>query len=441
MKKAAYIFGIMKKYLHSKEFLEKCRKGPKNFLRVRLLPHTVIFSFILNLLNDSIPKEANCFCKIGKISTTSRAAITKARSKLAPHAFVAMNDILIEEFYSDNPVKTFHGLIPVGVDGSVINLPINSPEIAEKYGCISNQTDHKIPAGRISQLYDVVNGISLEAIIAPYATAERELAIRHIEKIKNLKIDILDKIITIFDRGYPSLPLIVYLLKNKIHFLMRSNSRFLKEVNDVVLSGKRDSIVNISLRRSSTAAKKELKVLFPQLDMEETITFRVLIVTLSTGEQEILLTSLIDKKRYPYKIFKEFYFKRWGIEEQYKFYKAELELENFSGMTCHAVEQDFHATVLAGNARALLAIESERELGLDENIRQKKYDYKVNKNVSMGKLKNEFVFILLNHHSSIEDFCNETKKIMKRNLIPIRPGRTFKRKRKHPHRKYFMNTR
>jgi hypothetical protein len=172
---------------------------------------------------------------------------------------------------------------------------------------------------------------------------------------------------------------------------------------------------------------------------------RVLVITLKTGEKEILLTSLIDKEQYPYIIFRELYFKRWGTEENYKFHKLQLEIENFSGKSCFAVEQDFHATILAANARALLAWEAAKEIiSTKESITTvdtKKYIYEINKNVSMEQLKNEFVAVLLDQVADIEEFCIKVKRTMKRNLVPIRPGRQFKRIRKHPHRKYHMNLR
>jgi hypothetical protein len=129
------------------------------------------------------------------------------------------------------------------------------------------------------------------------------------------------------------------------------------------------------------------------------------------------------------------------IEENYKFHKVGLEIENFSGMTCHAVEQDFHATVLATNARAILSLEAFEELKQNTNKKEKKYTYEINKNVSMDALKGEFVFVLLNPTANIEAFCSEIKSVMKKNLVPIRPGRNFIRIIKHGRRKYHMNLR
>ncbi len=435
----------MRRLLHSEKFINKNRIGPKSFLRRRLLPFPVIFSFILNQLKKSIPKEQIAFCKNCEIKKNfSRAAVTKARAKLSPEAFREMNHVLLKEFYNDNPVKKLHGLVIMAIDGSTAELPNNSPEIFDKYGVATNQTTSKVPMGRISSLHDVINGITWDANLAPYASNERALAIQHFESIKSLGID-LKQLLVIFDRGYPSLALLVYLLKNDIHFLMRSSTKFLKEVNEVEKSGKRDTVIKISLKRATRAARAELKELFPGIDFNQTISIRITIVTLSTGENEVLISSLLDKENYPYKIFKELYFKRWGTEENYKFFKVSLEIENFSGKTCIAIEQDFHTTVLVANSKSLLSLEAMQELNCDtypsQDLSPKKYAYAINKSVAVEALKHDFVTALLNPEISMEQFCKRIKGIMKNNLVPIRPGRSFRRIRKYPHRKYHMNQR
>lgn len=445
MKKASYIFGIIKEQFQTSKFLTICRINSRDFTRNRLFTCQVLILFILNLLKKSIPKEIFSFCEYCNINEVSRSAVTQARAKLSPKAYIYLNDILIQEFYTDNPFETFHGLIVMAIDGTMLELPINSLDILNYYGFASNQTTTQVPMARASHLYDVINGITIDAIIAPYCTGERDMALQHFEKLRSSwSIKNLQRILIIFDRGYPSIALIAYLLKHNIQFLMRCNGQFIKEVNEVVSQGKKDKIINFSAKRTG-AAKIELENLYPNLDKNEKFSLRVVVVTLSTGEKEILLTSLLDQCKYPYKIFRELYFKRWGAEENYKFYKFQLEIENFSGKSCLAVEQDFHATILAGNARALLALEAANEIAnlkaKTSHVTPKKYIYEINKKVSMDRLKNEFVAVLLDPEANIEHFCDRVKNTMIRNLVPKRPGRHFKRIRKHPHRKYHMNLR
>ena len=152
-----------------------------------------------------------------------------------------------------------------------------------------------------------------------------------------------------------------------------------------------------------------------------------------------MITSLLDKDKFKYDIFKDLYNLRWGGEENYKFHKVRLEVENFRGKTAHAIEQDFHATVFAGNIRALLAEEAQTE---EDQIylRKYKYDYKINKNISISILKDEIVQALYDPKRDLEIFCEQIKTAMKKSTVPTRPKRKFAHTRKTL-RKFPMNRR
>lgn len=457
MKKSVRIFTLLKAKIHTKEFVEEHKLSITAFLRYRLLPFPVIFLFILNLLRKSIPKELNSFSKDLNTTKTTRSAITQARTKISPQAFIKLNDVLVEEFYKDNDYLTYQGFILLAIDGSTLQLP-NSPAVLEKYGCMTNNTTEVMPGARISILYDVLNDIILNACIKPYKSDEREMAIEHFEALKSLNID-LKRFLVIFDRGYPSIALMYYLSRNGINFLIRCGTGFIKEVNEVLKSKRKDQEVTIIPKRLKRIHKSQLEITRLGFEVKENIVFRVVIIELKTGEKEILLTSLLCKQTYPYKIFQKLYFKRWGVEERYKLIKS-IEIENFSGKSPLMIEQDFHATALITNSHALLTREAEEEIkesqqkfsgkkykapleGLKKNLFQapRKYEYCINKKVSFEALKNEFVGVLLDPQLDVEMFCKKIKKIMSHDLIPKRPGRSFKRIRKNSRRKYHMNQR
>lgn len=433
----------MRQYLFSPEFRAECQMNTNDFIRNRLLTCQVLVLFILNLIRRSIAKELISFFETLPLRMISAAAVSKARAKLSPKGFIALNNVLVTEFYTDNPVKTFCNFVVAAIDGSTLQLPINSPEIEKHFGGATNFTDKLVPMARTSCIYDVTNGIAIEGIISPYCTSEREMAFQHIDKLKELRLQCKNQpnFLLLFDRGYPSVPLIVYLLKANMHFVMRCNTKFIKEVNDAVASKKRDSVVKFDTTKTQGAARELLQKLFPDLDKRELFSLRVLVVTLNTGEKEILITSLLDKTEYPYKIFRELYFKRWGAEENYKFQKVILEIEKFSGKSKIAIEQDFHATVLSSNCHALLALEAQEELELEKTVDHRKYNYKINRNVGASILKNDFVKVLMDPNACLDTYCANTKQIMKKNLVSIRPGRKFERKIRHPHHKWHMTLR
>lgn len=97
---------------------------------------------------------------------------------------------------------------------------------------------------------------------------------------------------------------------------------------------------------------------------------------------------------------------RWNIEESYKFYKNIAEIENFSGKSKIAIQQDFYATIFACNTSALLLLESQDQI--EEKLAEKnlKYNYKINRNMLIGIIKNEIMDVLIEQQDLIK-YCKK----------------------------------
>jgi len=74
-------------------------------------------------------------------------------------------------------------------------------------------------------------------------------------------------------------------------------------------------------------------------------------VALPPGATEVLATPLLDSEAFPAALFADLYHRRWGIETDYRRLKQTLSLENVSGRTVCAVQQDIHACQLLGTSR------------------------------------------------------------------------------------------
>ena len=221
---------------------------------------------------------------------------------------------------------------------------------------------------------------------------------------------------------------------------MRCGSAFLSEITNMVKQGCKDKIINLSTKKINSKQKIELQKLVPNMDWNKTIQLRALVIPLNNGEHETLITTLCDQEQFKYEKFADFYFMRWNVEENYKFHKVRIEIENFSGESAIAIEQDFHATIFTCNVRSMLAMEAEEELKQQNLGKKLKYEYKINKNISAGILKDEIIKVLLSKNANLEDFCNKLKKQMKLSMVPIRPGRRYVRCKKG-NKKYPMNRR
>lgn len=103
-----------------------------------------------------------------------------------------------------------------------------------------------------------------------------------------------------------------------------------------------------------------------------------------------------------------------------------MKAEHFSGYSNQSILQDFKATLFVSNVQTLIVSELEAEL--KESNQNKKYDYKINTNISYGLLKNRVVALFLHKKSTDTNIVEELKSLFKSHLIPIRPDRKFERK-------------
>ena len=128
----------------------------------------------------------------------------------------------------------------------------------------------------------------------------------------------------------------------------------------------------------------------------DTFTLRLVRVDLPSGEVEVLATSLFDPLRFPTACFAELYQQRWPIDEDYKRLKSRLELENWSGLSPHAIRQDFYASLFTKNLAAILAHPAQPVVA--EQTATRKHTYQVNMTNLLSKLKDTVLLLFsLNH--------------------------------------------
>lgn len=429
------IFQILKEYIWSDELKNLGRMDAKNFIRDRVLGFPILVLFLINLVKKSLQVSLNDFCNAIDIINVTKQAFSKARKKLSFNAFIYINKKLLEEFYSNNVIKTWEGFRLIAVDGSDIQLPQNK-ELKATYGTAHNQTGPTLIMAKISYAYDVLNCMVIDAQINRLHASERDLAVAHIEAVKKLKQD-PTKDLYLYDRGYPSLGLLFYHDVEKKDYVMRCTiSSLFKKAKIAFDQGKEDVIIRLYASEANDDQIKELKKRTPYLDRKKAyVDVRMVVVTLSTGQKEVLLTSLLDQNKYSKTIFGGLYHKRWGAEENYKWHKGTLQLENFSGQTEQAVLQEFYAGVLTGNMASIVIQEAQEELEEDQKAKsllgeELKYNYKINRNVALPTIKKQLLEGLFTRGTDMDILCESLKAALKKNLCPIRPNRVFKRPKK-----------
>ena len=307
-------------------------------------------------------------------------------------------------------IQLWKGFRMLAVDSTRITLPITT-ELKSIYGVTKNQSDSHIVQARCSVLFDVLNKYVLDGVLASSEIGERDLALGHLPYCNSN--DLL-----IYDRGYPSYNFIHQHIEKNINFLMRVKTTFSQTVINFVESKKVSQIAVIFPGKNTKLSDKPYSKNTP-------IEVRLVRVELPNNKVEILITSLLDSQEYPSSMFKKLYAKRWEIETLYDELKNKLKVEHFSGYSNQTIQQDFYAALFISNIQTLIVSELEGEINEKSS---KKYNYKVNCNLSYGFLKNRIVELFLNKDSCQNSILDELKELFKSHLIPIRPNRSFERR-------------
>lgn len=400
--------------INSKEFLEVSKMKEKDFTRNRKMDFPKLMIFILSGTKKSLQSALFAFSSRFKFEngTYSKQAFSKARKKINPSAFFSLFKESVELFYKDSGFKRYHGYRVMAIDGTKYNLP-NSTEMKDIYG-FQNSTNEQAQALG-SCLYDVLNGIVMDALIAPFNANERTLAKQHIEELSKIKTN---KEIVIMDRGYPSAELISFIENKSIKYIMRCSSEFVKymKITD------NDCVVEHKFSKSGTVVKARI-VSFP----------------INNGDNEILITNIFDKN-FTIEDFAELYHMRWNIEEKYDDLKNKLEIENFSGNSNIAVLQDFYATMFLNNIASMMALDCEEEIKEHCKTKQLKYKYKANISLTISIMKFRLIDMFIQKSQSKRNkILDNIYHQLLISVTPVRPNRTFERNKKHKSQKFPHN--
>lgn len=422
MEKGVNTLEIIKKRINSIDFMKKSRNSDKYFTRNRKLPFSSLILFMINLIKQTLQKELTNFISLISSSkeNITKSAFSQSRKKLKAEAFIDLNDTLAESFYKDDDFKKWRGFRLLAIDGTCLTLP-QSKEIIKDFGFAKNSLHPELmmPMATISSYYDLLNGIIIDSQIDQYKISEFMLALGHLDKSR--KNDLI-----IFDRGYAATWFFIYMNLKGVDYVVRLQRNFLQEFDSFWNSKKMSEIITIN--RCSEKSIKALDILGIKF---ESFKIRLVKVILDNGEVEVLATSLLDEKKYLYSEFKDLYFLRWGIETNYDHLKNNLAIENFTGLSTLSVTQDFFANMFIVNLQSVIINDVQTEI--DEGKRDAEYDYKVNRNLSLGFMKDRVIKILLSKNSKGYE---ELKKLFKLEPVPIRKGRKFERKFRLTKRKY-----
>lgn len=423
------LIGSLKNLIESEKFCNRHKKRDQDFTRKRTLPFHQLIYFFVNMPSAAYEAELCNFNKdlngldIAEPMAT-KGALSKAREKLEHTAFIELNDHLTQHYQGRFDPKLWNGFFLLAIDGTLATIPTAEP-VAEHFGQWHGRQGNPCPKARVSQLYDVLNHITIDALITPKCLGERQLAAAHCTHLG--KNDLL-----LLDRGYEGFWLFKLIQRVEANFCARVSCNKLKIVKTFIQSGELERTIKMRCTPNSALKCAEF-----DLD-KKPMKLRLIRVDLPTGETEVLITSLTDRKKYPIDIFCELYHQRWPVEEDYKLMKCRIQIENFSGKTVHSVYQDFYAKLFTKNLTAVLIRSVDDRI--DNITAGRRQIYKANFTNALAMMRHHIVVLFNRSTMLLLDYVSKIQNLIVRVLSEVRPGRSEPRNFKKNSRKKFHTT-
>jgi hypothetical protein len=404
--------------LRNQEFINRHKISLAAFTRVRKLTFIVIFILILRNSVKSLQLALNEFVnETEKDFLVTAGAFTKARKKLKHTAYIELNENIVDMYYKENKIKRFRNFRILAFDASAITLPTNNA-IREEFGSIPTTNGTGADLGEYSRAifqscYDVINNVAVYSILDHGLSYEVDLA----EKIIPL---LSSDDLSIFDRGYASYAFMAKLIKEGKHFIIRCSKGSFSAVMDMFKGGAPESMI-VTINATHKQKKKVADACLPN-----TIKIRLVRIILSTGEVEVLATTLLDDSEFSNDDFNYLYSLRWGVETFFSKIKGRLALENFTGKTVESIYQDFWSTIFISNVETIMVEDIEEDMNANKPDDRK--IHKINKAVSFNVIKN-MAFEIFFNESDQGRVISKLTKLFRMNPIVVRKNRQVPRKK------------
>jgi Transposase DDE domain len=388
MAKIVEVLLKLKTFLSEESTSKKYREKKCDFSRSGKIGFENAALLIASQMRGSLDVHLYKTLNINNLDLITKSAYSQSRYKIKSDLFEDVNDVLLKNVYKERGenleeegLKQYKSYYVEAIDGSKITLP-NTQVMKDHFGSqIGGSKKSKTETAMCLLMcrYDVLNHYYTKAEVAHLKVGENTV-------LKSWVHDLKSDAITLFDRGFASFYLFSVLNKYKKPYVMRVKLGFNKEVSAFLASGKTEEVVIM------TASKSE-EFEGEKITKGDTVRVRLIRVVLSTGEVEILATNLMDEVLFKALDFKELYGFRWGIETSYDTIKNKFLILCFSGQKPESIYQDIYATIFVHNLYTLISNES--QVIVNEKFKHRKYNYSINKNVTIAMFKEKIMSIFL----------------------------------------------
>ena len=411
---------ISKKYITEENRFIRDRKMTQKEYTAYILSQRSCTSYIETIRFFTIMMNKN-------FKTISSQAIGKQRMFIDPKVFIDMYECFIDQLYCKfSGFSKFKGYLICACDGSIVDLPnVTLTRYEFPLGDENLLKENRIRA-RVSCFLDVHSKHILTVKIVETITNEVDLAIEHLENLKQ-RFNI-EKLITIYDRGYPSIELMVKTIDLDSKFLIRlPKNVFKRQINKMKTN---DEIIKINMIESRLRAfdDENLKEKARQMGRLE---IRIALVDIGKDEPEILATNLTHEE-FTTEDLKELYNKRWTVETGFDRLKNLIEIEDFSGIRRQIIEQDFYAHIFVYNLAMTIKNHAENHITRTPRNKDEKIIYQSNFAKITGNIYLFFFDIIFGTQTKREEIIDFIVKEASKELTQYRENQYENKERNPP---------
>jgi len=390
----------------------------KDFIRNRKLNFDSVINLLLSMGGNSLGKELLDYYNYDP-ETASTSAFVQQRGKILPSAFKYLLDKFTGSFEN---LKTYKGYRLLAVDGSDFHI-FHNPNDPETY-FKPKQNGKGYNLIHLNAMYDLCNKLYIDASVQPRLKMNEYKALCDMVDSSNLS----EKALVVADRGYESYNVLAHIDQKGWKYVIRvkdTTSNGILSLLNLPKSGEFDEKIRLILTCRNT---NEIKAnpetyryvppysAFDFFTLNQTeyfpIEFRAVRAKIYEDNYQTVITN-VDASEFSSDEIKHIYHLRWGIETSFRELKYAIGLNYFHSKKVEHIHQEIFARLVMYNFCELIT--------LHVIIKQKatKYGYQANFTLAIQVCKYFF-------RCGVSPPDVET--LIKKNISPIREGRTDQRK-------------
>jgi hypothetical protein len=324
----------------------------QDFSRRRKLPLAHLIVVLISLATSG--RDAGVATKLAAFFTLARrsglwpdahsphrSALTKARAKLPWQVLDILLRRVIALAYEVFPPREeyqWRGLSVFAFDGSTYTLPATEAmrqAFDPQSGLASPGRGH-YPQCLVMTAYDVLRRLPVGRTICALQDGDERVQAQRLLPL------LPPNSVSLFDRGFPSYGFLHALHQHAYRYVMRcpATSTF-PAVAAFVRSGRAETYLWLT---PSDTFKRHLTP--TQRRTRTALRLRAFRLAAPDGTVSVLLTSLVDPRRFPRTAVIALYWQRWAVETHYRDEKTLQHIEQFHSRTPDGIRQELFAILI-----------------------------------------------------------------------------------------------